>query len=430
MINLDSPPQEFSDNETETELCDIQESDMKEQIEFSLEIMKDTMDYINYSDYNFDSYMKSFILDNINTNLDATIDEENYNNIYEKHIEDLCLKTDFVMRSFKNTNFDNENDNTKQLDYLRNVKQPEQKSDEWYIFRQQHITGSNAWKVFGTQSSQNQLMYEKLQPRDECVVKSSLCESPLNWGHKYEPLTTMFYEYYNDVKVEEYGCIPHKTIPFLAASPDGIVTSKKNNGRMIEIKNVVSREITQIPKMEYYIQMQLQMEVCDLDDCDFVETKFVEYDSYEEFKEDKYNLKKGMIIILIEDNARFVYAYSPLFKNSQQELDDFTKETFERYDITDNQTESNRYTWFKNVYWKLDVYSCVYVPRNKLWFKEAYPKLEAFWDKVKEEQTSNETDVHLKYKSKPRSSKNKTVMDNNTGVKKPLINNFIDLSEC
>ena len=45
----------------------------------------------------------------------------------------------------------------------------------------------------------------------------------------------------NDVKVEEFGCIPHETIPFLAASPDGIVTSNKLNGRMIEIKNVVSR---------------------------------------------------------------------------------------------------------------------------------------------------------------------------------------------
>jgi len=198
---------------------------------------------------------------------------------------------------------------------------------------------------------------------------------------------------------------------------------------MIEIKNVVSREITQIPKMEYYIQMQLQMEVCDLDDCDFVETKFVEYDSYEEFKEDKYNLKKGMIIILIEDNTRFVYDYSPLFKNSPKELDDYTSETFEKYGISDNHPESNRYTWFKNVYWKLDIYSCVYVPRNKLWFKEAYPTLEAFWDKVKEEKNSNDSEVHLKYKSKPR-SKNNMNSENQYEVKKLLINNFIDLSEC
>ena len=148
---------------------------------------------------------------------------------------------------------------------MRNVKQPEQKSDEWYIFRKNHITGSNAWKIFHTEGSIRQLIYEKLQPTENCIVKSSLNEkNPINWGHKYEPLTNRLYEYYNDVKVEEFGCIPHKTIPFLAASPDGIIVSNKNNGRMIEIKNVVSREITGIPKMEYYIQMQIQLEVCDL----------------------------------------------------------------------------------------------------------------------------------------------------------------------
>jgi hypothetical protein len=46
---------------------------------------------------------------------------------------------------------------------------------------------------------------------------------------------------------------------------------------MLEIKNVVSREITGIPKPEYYVQMQLQMEVCDLEECDFLETKLISH---------------------------------------------------------------------------------------------------------------------------------------------------------
>jgi putative phage-type endonuclease len=425
MIYFEHCTNDFST--VQNEICVINDNDLKEQIEISLEYMKDNMDLLSYSDYKFDTYMKTFILDNINTNLDTTIDEEYFDKVYDENIEILCQKTNFILRSYKTLEFNNENYHSKKLEYLRNVKQPEQKSEEWYIFRQQHITGSNAWKIFGTQSSKNNLMYEKLQPREDCVIRNSLSESPLNWGHKYEPLTIVFYEYFNDVKVEEYGCIPHKTIPFLAASPDGIVTSKKNNGRMVEIKNVVSREITQIPKMEYYIQMQIQMEVCDLDECDFVETKFVEYEDYESFKNDKYNIKKGMIIIMIEDNSRFVYSYSPLFKNSQQELDEFTNKTYEKYNINNDKNENSKYTWFKNVYWKLDIYSCVYVPRNKKWFKEVYPQLESFWENVKKEQENNETDVHLKYKSKPR-HKPKGQLDTDV-VKKPLINNFIDLSE-
>ena len=64
---------------------------------------------------------------------------------------------------------------------------------------------------------------------------------------------------------------------------------------MLEIKNVVSREISGIPKFEYWVQMQIQMEVCDLNECDFLETKFVEYENYEDYlndNTDKYKEKK------------------------------------------------------------------------------------------------------------------------------------------
>jgi len=73
--------------------------------------------------------------------------------------------------------------------------------------------------------------------------------------------------------------------------------------------------ITGIPKEDYYIQMQLQMEVCDLNECDFVETKFIEYDSYNDYIEDgsgcfthdeKY---KGIIKVYINNNEQYVYDY-------------------------------------------------------------------------------------------------------------------------
>jgi hypothetical protein len=108
------------------------------------------------------------------------------------------------------------------------------------------------------------------------------------WGQKYEPVSVLYYEYINKTIITEFGCIPHKDYSFIAASPDGIVCDSSSNlyGRMIEIKNVVSREITGIPKMEYWIQMQLQMEVCDLNECDFLETKFLQYDTEEEYMND------------------------------------------------------------------------------------------------------------------------------------------------
>ena len=98
----------------------------------------------------------------------------------------------------------------------------------------------------------------------------------------------MWYEKEYNTVVSDFGCIPHKTIPYLAASPDGINTllSSERHGRMLEVKNIVNRDITGIPKVEYWIQMQIQMEVCMLNECDFLETRFTEYEGYSEFIED------------------------------------------------------------------------------------------------------------------------------------------------
>lgn len=48
----------------------------------------------------------------------------------------------------------------RKIEYLESVYQPEQRTDEWYKHRHGLITASSVWKVFGTQSAQNQLIYE------------------------------------------------------------------------------------------------------------------------------------------------------------------------------------------------------------------------------------------------------------------------------
>jgi putative phage-type endonuclease len=179
------------------------------------------------------------------------------------------------------------------INYLRGIPQPEQRTSEWYKFRWNLITASNAWKAFESHPAINQLIYEKCQPlkvinNDDEEVKMVNTNTPLHWGQKYEPLTVMIYEREFNTKVEDFGCIQHSLYKFIGASPDGIIVNKDSEryGRMLEIKNVVSRDINGIPKKEYWIQMQLQMEVCDLDECDFLETKFVEYPDEQTFMND------------------------------------------------------------------------------------------------------------------------------------------------
>ena len=102
-------------------------------------------------------------------------------------------------------------------------------------------------------------------------------DSPLHWGQKYEPVSAELYKKLYNTNITDFGCIKHSQYPCIGASPDGINTDITNPrfGRMLEIKNIVNRVINGIPKVEYWIQMQVQMETCDLNECDFLETSLL-----------------------------------------------------------------------------------------------------------------------------------------------------------
>jgi putative phage-type endonuclease len=268
------------------------------------------------------------------------------------------------------------------MNYIKSIPQPEQRTSEWYSFRYNHITASNAWKAYSNKEKvKNQLIYEKCKPMDVSKYNACLSENPMSWGHKYEPVTIQLYEMFNNTTISEFGCIEHPIHTFLAASPDGIVTGNNNFGRMIEVKNVVSRIITGIPKEDYYIQMQLQMEVCNLDECDFIETKFVEYASYMDYMEDgsgcftRDNKYKGVIKVYVRNNEEFIYEYMDLNCSNVEEWLD---------------SKDTNYEWFKDVYWKLDVYSCVFVPRCKLWFDRTFEEIQYIWNIIVKERENGE----------------------------------------
>ena len=108
-----------------------------------------------------------------------------------------------------------------------------------------------------------------------------------------------------NVIIDDYGCIRHRTIPFIGASPDGICSPKSKNrnlvGRMLEIKCPKSRKIDGIPPTVYAVQVQAQLEVCELEYCDFLECKIVEYDSKKKY------IEGGAIILII---AFIYYIYN------------------------------------------------------------------------------------------------------------------------
>jgi putative phage-type endonuclease len=283
-----------------------------------------------------------------------------------------------------------------QIAKLKNKPQPTQRTKEWYEHRHNLITASNAYKAFENESSRNQLIYEKCVPlkqfienNDDSVPKLS---SPVNvntamhWGQKYEPLSVMIYEGKYNTKIGDFGCIQHETYKFLGASPDGINIDQTSQrfGRMLEIKNPVNREIDGVPKKEYWIQMQLQMETCDLDECDFLETQFIEYENEEAFKNDGEFIEsengdmKGIIMYFSSKEGIPIYKYKPLHIDCYEDFEVWEKQQMNEQEVVEN-------TWIKNIFWKLEEFSCVMVLRNKKWFQDNIGEMEELWKIVEKE---------------------------------------------
>jgi putative phage-type endonuclease len=269
----------------------------------------------------------------------------------------------------------NNNNMLRQVDHLKSLVLPEQRTPEWYQYRNNLITASNIWKAIGSEANKNSLIAEKCKPPVSFTGVN--VDSSLHWGQKYEPVSVALYEHINQVKVHEFGCIAHRKYPFIGASPDGIT----ENGRMIEIKNVVSREITGIPKMDYWVQMQVQLEVCDLEDCDFVETQFKEYDDHEEelfYKnKDKYDYN-GLILYFIKsdftDSAPH-YVYMPLSIP-------LNKASINAWIQSQKELLQDSHILFRKLFWYCETYSCVLVKRNRIWFDMALPYFKDIWDRI------------------------------------------------
>jgi len=298
------------------------------------------------------------------------------------------------------------------LSRISRVLQIKQRTREWYEKRYNMITASNISKALGSEAQRNSLIYEKCKP---LVLENQYgnvnTENSMHWGVKYEPITAAIYEDMFSAKLSDFGCIPHEKYPFIGASPDGIVTdpSHPRYGHMVEIKNIVNRDITGIPKEEYWIQMQVQLETCDLEYCDFIETRIKEYVSYDEYCADSERQYKGVVLYFVKkmlvagalpdgddsDNGKYNvphYEYMPLHIPNE-EIDQW---------IHNKKTElREEYVLYKTDYWYLDTISCVLVQRNREWFHAAVPSFVSIWETIEKERISGYTHRAAVKRQKP-----------------------------
>jgi putative phage-type endonuclease len=265
---------------------------------------------------------------------------------------------------------------------------PAQRTPGWFKMRHRMITASDWGSVFGKSKfkTYNQLILDK------CGYGKPFKPNPITqWGTKYEDVANAIYEKRTNMKVYEFGCMPHQGHTFLGASPDGI----SKNGIMLEIKCPARRKINQTIPAQYYIQMQGQLEVCDLDRCDYLECELEQiHNIKDDDQKQKYNeapMEKGATIEFLNSEGHIIYFYSPLDITIDEGYKWFSKM------IMDHRVLQYKKNGFS--FWILKKVFCTTVMRDKAWFnRNALPKLRDTWQIILDYREENLTENEIRRK--------------------------------
>lgn len=344
---------------------------------------------------------------------------------------------------------------------LMEIEYPAQRSEQWFKDRDTLISASDGGCVVGVNKHESPYKFIVKKVFGSTFKSNEFCYH----GKKYEQIATMIYENRMNVIVHEFGLVRSKKYSFLGASPDGIVKFHKADGihvtnrvgRMLEIKCPFIRKIKhdgeikdhQVP-IYYWVQVQLQLQCCELDECDFWQCELTEYNSREDFINDtnpdepwrriKNNLEKGCVIQLIpkarkkeiEDGNYLnviwedaIFMYPDSIEWGPKKIDEWI-EKCKKIIKTDEKYKD--FEFDKEIYWKLETSSSVTVLRDEEWFSENLPILKKMWDYVlfyrenpiKKEELQKYLD-NLEYKSNAKIMK--FIEDHYNNHKIELLNN-------
>jgi putative phage-type endonuclease len=304
---------------------------------------------------------------------------------------------------------------------LFNTPQPEQKTKEWFDYRFNRITASDMATAldFNPYESVESFICKKCDPNFPFLDNDFVFH-----GKKYEQIATSLYEHLYNSKVTEFGCLPSEKYKILGASPDGIGSKStldyKLNpklGYMLEIKCPYVREIKKEGKIAgeicpfyYYCQVQQQLECCDLNYCDFIQCKLLEYKDRNEYLEDsmhKMDITENddateMVVDNIMSRGYLLQflpkQFTPLFDGDKHHYKSFyiypprltmTREQYDEWVLTNLNDwkinypdKADSYYFDKVIYWKIEEAHTVTIPRDTNWFNSILPILEDTWEKV------------------------------------------------
>ncbi len=335
------------------------------------EFSKNTTETLPYGDHpNLFNLLYSDTL----LNLQAVLDQAEFDTLKKNKAYRMCEFTHNVFETFLE-NAVNPEWRKKSLDEKRalierlcNRPQVAQRTDEWYKQTANVLTASEFSNLFGSARQRANLIASKVNyvPKDY-LPQLAFPTSDINaltWGIRFEPVVKIMLEKKWSAKIADLGRLVHTTDTHLAASPDGLIVDtphKERLGRLVEIKCPYSRKVGFDIPFDYWVQMQIQMEVADIDECEYIEVEITS--------------KRPTVDTV--DLSGCKYTGTILLWKNEKGYD---------YEYTDFPCRQNPsrdgYELVEEIPWGVHKYHHKTVQRDRNWFQSTEPWRTSFWDDV------------------------------------------------
>jgi putative phage-type endonuclease len=268
----------------------------------------------------------------------------------------------------------------KELKVLLQLPLMKQRTEEWYEARKTRLTASDLSDAIKGGNGSIKLAKKKANIIVDTINYNAI--PALKWGTMFEPMATRCYsQKMNNIEIHDFGLVCDTENEHFGASPDGI----NELGIMLEIKCPYSRKIVDgvIPE-KYKMQIQGQLAVCKLKECDYIECVFKSLESVEEYLAlDGDGEKHGVIAEYYNPKGEYVYYYSEPNQTPKECVDEMCNHS-NGDDERSERIRSEKLKFSEYTYWKLDEMIIQRVVFNADMWKTIVPKINTFWESVEE----------------------------------------------
>ena len=262
---------------------------------------------------------------------------------------------------------------------LLQTPQIEQRTDEWYQDALGLLSASQFNTILKSGRTRGHLVMQKaaLEPIDQSQRRTVVLTQDLNpftWGIRFEPVVKQIYQSLTGTRVADLGRLRHPTDRHLAASPDGMIVEGPlaRLGRFVEFKAPVTRKILSIVPDDYIAQMQIQMEVGGVEECDYLEIRF----------ESQYgNKTPAAIIPSANPSLTPTWFYGNIFIIGSLETCEPVRYEYSPLNDTEWKPEvcSDTEVIVEVIPWWTTTWYITTVGRSRQWFASVQPAIQSFW---------------------------------------------------